>query len=286
MRVDAHMHFWRFDPAEYPWIGSEPVLRQDRLPADALGLLKSHDIDACVAVQARTTEGETTYLLELAAAFPWIRAVIGWTDLCDPLLPSRLAEWSADSRLAGFRYVLQHDPGAAELVSSAPFRAGVRALQQRSLLYELLVTVGQLAFMFDFCRANDEHWLVLDHLGKPDIRKRQLRTWIDRVVPIAKLPHVVCKLSGWITEANDAAGEFDGRHIEEYFDAALDLFGPERLMFGSDWPVCLLVSPYARTVQVVERWASKLSRSEQAMIWGANATRVYGIKDHLRTTGG
>lgn len=286
MRVDAHMHFWRFDPVEYPWIGSEPVLRQDRMPAEAHGLIKSHGFDACVAVQARTTAGETTFLLQLAAAFPWIRAVIGWTDLCDPRLPGRLDEWDDHARLAGFRCVLQHDPCAAELVSSTAFRAGVQALQQRSLLYELLVTVEQLGFMYDFCRANDAHWLVLDHLGKPDIRNRQLGVWVERVKPIARLPHVVCKLSGMVTEANDASGQLDERHIKEYLDAALDLFGPERLMFGSDWPVCLLVSPYPRTVQLMERWTSRLAPTEQAMIWGANATRVYGIKDHLRPTGG
>src|SRR3954469_20935375 len=218
MRVDAHMHFWRFDPVDYPWIGPEEVLRQDRLPAEAQGLLRSHGIEACVAVQARTTESETSFLLQLATAFPWIRAVIGWTDLCDPLLPGRLAESSEDSRLAGFRYVLQHDPGAAALVSSAPFRDGVQALQRRSLIYELLVTVEQLVFMLDFCRANDGHWLVLDHLGKPDFRNRQLRSWVERVKPIAKLPHVVCKLSGLVTEANDAAGQIDESHIKEYLD--------------------------------------------------------------------
>jgi L-fuconolactonase len=277
-RVDSHVHFWRFDPREYPWMSADMhVLMRDHLPTDLAPLMASKQIEACVAVQARMSEEETDFLLELARVHPRIAAVIGWADLRAADLGARLQRWAGSRSLAGLRHILQNDPGAGALLASADFRGGVRTLQDSSLVYEILISADQLPLVTDFCQALDRHWLVLDHLGKPDVRSRRLEPWIRDVAPLARLPHVVCKLSGIVTEANDAGGSFDESHLREYLDAALNLFGADRLMFGSDWPVCTLVASYARTTEIVENWAARLAPDDRDRIWGDTARRVYGL---------
>ena len=278
MRVDSHIHFWRFDPKEYGWMSADmQVLKRDRLPEDVRPLLTAAGIDSCVAVQARMSEQETDFLLELATRHPWIAAVIGWVDLRDEQLSRRLDRWAGSDRLIGFRHVLQNDPNARALVDSAAFRRGVALTQSRSMVYELLISAGQLPAVTDFSRCSDGHWLVLDHLGKPDIRNRQIATWRRDLAPLAALPHVVCKLSGLVTEANDANGKFDANHVRDYLDVALEMFGAQRLMFGSDWPVCLLVGSYAEVADVIERWSARLTASDREWIWGNTAAHVYGL---------
>jgi L-fuconolactonase len=278
MRVDSHIHFWRFDPREYPWMSADmQVLKRDRLPDDVRPLLDQAGIDGCVAVQARMSEPETDFLLDLALRYPWIVAVIGWVNLCDGQLARRLERWADHGKLSGFRHVLQGDPNAGALVSSAEFQRGVALIQSRKMIYELLVTADQFPAITPFTRKSDQHWLVLDHLGKPDIRNRRIDSWRQDLAPIAALPHVVCKLSGLVTEANDATGKFDADHLREYLDVALEMFGPQRLMFGSDWPVCLLVSEYAECADIIERWSSRLSAADREWIWGRTAAHVYGL---------
>ncbi|MFL6578325.1 MAG: amidohydrolase family protein [Povalibacter sp.] len=280
MRIDSHVHLWRFEADDYPWISAEmQSLKQDRLASDLRPLMLEQGIDACIAVQAREKEEETDSLLDLANDSPWIAAVIGWVDLTRDDISPRLEHWADVDRLRGFRYVLQNNPETPALVSSAAFLSGVRLLQNRSLVYEILISADQLKVMHPFCRALDDHWLVLDHLGKPDIRGRLLENWRRDVEPLARMPHVVCKLSGLVTEAADATGKFDESHLHEYLDAALELFGPDRILFGTDWPVCTLVSSYAETTRIIERWSSRLSPAEQASLWGNTAARVYGLKE-------
>lgn len=253
------------------------VLKRDRLPDDVRPLLDQAGIDSCVAVQARMIEPETDFLLDLAVRYRWIAAVIGWVNLCDEQLARRLERWAGYNKLIGFRHVLQGDPNAGALVSSAEFQRGVALIQSRKMIYELLVSADQFPAITPFTRKSDGHWLVLDHLGKPDIRNRQIESWRRDLAPIAALPHVVCKLSGLVTEANDASGKFDADHLRDYLDIALQTFGPQRLMFGSDWPVCLLVSEYAEVADIIERWSSRLSAADREWIWGRTAANVYGL---------
>ena len=280
MRIDSHVHLWRFEAEQYPWISTDMrSLKQDRLASDLRPLMVDQGIDACVAIQAREKEEETGFLLDLARKNPWIKAVVGWVDLTRDDISQRLDRWAGADQLRGFRYVLQNNPQTPTLVSSAAFLSGVRLLQNRSLVYEILISADQLKVMHSFCRALDDHWLVLDHLGKPDIRGRLLENWRRDVEPLARMPHVVCKLSGLVNEATDTQGKFDGEHIHEYLDVALELFGPDRIMFGTDWPVCTLVSSYAETTRIIERWSSKLSPAEQASLWSETGARVYGLND-------
>lgn len=277
-RIDSHVHLWKYDPRDYPWISSDmSSLQQDRLASDLRPLMIERNVDACVAIQARETETETDFLLDLSKRNAWIAAVIGWVDLTRYDIAPRLDRWSHD-RLRGFRYVLQNNPTAHALLGSAAFLSGVRLLQSRSLVYELLISADQLPQVHSFCRMRDEYWLVLDHLGKPNIRGRLLDSWKRDVAALADLPHVVCKLSGFLTEAADAAGKFDEAHLREYLDCALELFGPDRILFGTDWPVCTLVGSYSEATQIVERWSSKLTAAEQAKLWSQTAARVYRVK--------
>jgi L-fuconolactonase len=276
-RIDSHQHFWRYDPAEYAWIDAQMgVLRGDFLPSDLRPLLDAARIDRCIAVQARTTEQETDFLLALAAEHPWIAAVIGWVDLRSDDLQRHMERWSGARKLMGFRHILQ----AESIPPSGPdaaFSRGVAMLQKRELIYELLLRSPQLHAMADFCRAHDAYWLVLDHLGKPNIRDRGYADWRRDIEPIAALPHVVCKVSGMVTEAMDAKGIFTPEDLTMFLDTALELFGPERLMFGSDWPVCLLAAPYAQVAAIVEQWSAKLSAFERDALWGDTARCVYRL---------
>lgn len=277
IRIDSHQHFWRYDAAQYAWIDERmDVLRRDFLPPDLRPLLDAQQIDQCIAVQARTTDEETDFLLALADEYPWIAAVIGWVDLRADDVQRSVERWSGARKLAGFRHVLQ-----AELIPAdgpdAAFCQGVQVLQKRELVYELLLRSPQLHSMAGFCRAHDLYWLVLDHLGKPNIRDGGYAQWRRDLELVAALPHVVCKVSGMVTEAMDAKGAFKPEDLTAYLDATLELFGPERLMFGSDWPVCLLAAPYAQVAGIVEQWAAKLSGSERDALWSGTARRVYRL---------
>jgi L-fuconolactonase len=276
-RIDSHQHFWRYDAAEYAWIDEQMgVLRRDFLPPDLRPLLDEQKIDQCIAVQARTTDAETDFLLALADEYPWIAAVIGWVDLRADDVQRRVERWSGARKLAGFRHILQAEHIPADGPDAA-FCRGVQVLQKRELIYELLLRSPQLHAMAGFCRAHDSYWLVLDHLGKPNIRDRGYAQWRRDIEPIAALPHVVCKVSGMVTEAMDAKGAFEPEDLTMYLDAVLESFGPERLMFGSDWPVCLLAAPYAQVAGIVEQWAAKLSESERDALWSDTARRVYRL---------
>jgi L-fuconolactonase len=276
-RIDSHQHFWRYDPVEYDWIDAQMgVLRRDFLPPDLRPLLDAQRIDQCIAVQARTVDAETDFLLALAAEYPWIAAVIGWVDLRADDVERRVDRWSGARKLAGFRHVLQAEVIPADGPDAA-FCRGVATLQKRELIYELLLRSPQLHAMAEFCRVHDKYRLVLDHLGKPDIHGGGHAQWRRDLEPIAALPHVVCKVSGMVTEAMDANGAFNPDDLTVYLDTTIELFGPERLMFGSDWPVCLLAAPYAQVAGIVEQWSKRLSASERDALWGDTARRVYRL---------
>jgi L-fuconolactonase len=276
MKIDAHQHFWRYGAAGYPWIdASMKVLRRDWLPGDLLPLLDAQGIDRCIAVQARAGELETDFLLKLARQEARIAGVIGWVDLCADDLAQRLQQWEAAPNLLGFRHQLQDEADVPGFLENPRFRRGVRLLQRDARIYEVLVFARQLGSIPDFCAACDSHWLVLDHLGKPAIRDRDHRSWRRDLLPLAAMPHMICKLSGLVTEANP--GELSEADLASYLDTALELFGAERLMFGSDWPVCLLAASYAQVAEIIERWAGRLSEGEQQAVWGETARRVYGL---------
>ena len=276
LRLDAHQHFWRYDAAAYPWIGRDmSSLRQDFSPDDLRPLLDAGGFDGCIAVQARACTGETDQLLQLAKHYPWIRAVVGWVDLCARDLEPSLERWAQAPVLRGFRHQLQDESSPAEFIQSSEFQRGLATLQRRGLVYEVLVKARDLGAVTELCQQHDRHHLVLDHLGKPDVQAADLKAWARQLAPLAALPHVSCKLSGLITEAHWQ--DWQSAQLTPYLHVALELFGPERLMFGSDWPVCLLASDYSATCTLLDSLTSTLGPAQQAAIWGGTACRVYNI---------
>jgi L-fuconolactonase len=274
VRIDAHQHFWRFREAELPWVDeSMSALRRDFLPGDLHAELERNGVDGCIAVQARATLEETRWLLELSREHPFVRGVVGWVDLCGEDVDERLAEFADEPRFVGVRHLLQDEP-EDDYMLGAGFRRGLRALGRRGLAYDLLILPRHLPIARRLVEQLPEQRFVLDHLAKPRVRKGALEPWARDLRALAELPNVCCKVSGLVTEAADDWMRDD---FGPYLEAAFDAFGPERLLFGSDWPVCLVAAEYAQVLDIVERHASQLSPAEVAGIFGGNAARVYRL---------
>ncbi len=255
MQVDAHQHFWSFDPEQYPWIveGGLSALRRDFLPADLRPILDAHGVDATIAVQARQTVGETEWLLSLAATHPWIIGVVGWVDLAAGGVEesiARLRSLPGGERHAGLRHVIQDEPDG--FMDAQPFREGVRALGALDLTYDLLVFERQAEEAIRFCRDLDDQRIVLDHIGKPRIQDRAIEPWAAAMKELGTMPHVTVKLSGLVTEADWEHWTPDD--LRPYIDATLEAFGDGRVMFGSDWPVCTLAAEYGAVRAAAEPW--------------------------------
>eukprot|EP01037_Dinobryon_pediforme_P021151 gene21151-21943_t len=285
IRIDAHQHFWRYHAPDYPWIGKGMgILAQDHLPADLQPLLQAAGLQASIAVQARSGVAETRFLLALARHTPSIVGVVGWEDLAAADLDDRLAQWQ-DDKLVGWRHQVQDEADTQAFLEQADFNRGVALLQTQGYVYEVLVLQHQLPDTQAFCARHDRHWLVLDHLGKPALRdfatSDAAQRWKQQLNALAQLPHVVCKLSGLVTEADWRRGlqTSDIAHIRTCLDIALEAFGSQRLMFGSDWPVCLLAASYAEVARVVADWsASRLNSAQQQAVWGGTAAHCYDLK--------
>ena len=254
------------------------VLRQDFLPPALHAELRREGIDACIAVQARNTIAETDYLLSLAAGSPYIAGVIGWADLRADELEQCLERWQHQPALRGFRHTLQSEPDVDVYVNDGLFQRNLQHLQNGGYVYEVLVRGSQLAAAVALCGRHSAGWLVLNHLGKPAIRSDTHAEWARQLQPLREMPHVVCKLSGLVTETDMGAGGFEDRALWPYLDTALEVFGAQRLMFGSDWPVCLLAASYQRVARIVREWSTQLSAHEQAALWGGTAIQTYALK--------
>jgi L-fuconolactonase len=277
MRVDSHQHFWHFEQAAYPWIRpSMPVLRRDYLPDDLAPLLAADRIDATVAVQAQQTVDETRWLLDLADSHSTIRGVVGWAPLVDADVGSVLDELSQRPRLRGIRHILHDEPDDRYMLRD-DFNCGLARLVQYGLVYDILIFAKHLPWSIELVDRHPNQPFVVDHIAKPTITAARFdRAWADGLRALAERPHVTCKLSGVVTEVRDP--EWTPALLAPYVEAAIDAFGPGRLLFGSDWPVCLLRSEYAPWTAAVSSFIANLSSDEQRAIMGGNAERVYGLR--------
>ena len=276
MQIDAHQHFWSYTTAEYPWIGAGmDRLATDFLPADLEDVARPLGFTGSVAVQARQTVAESDWLLQLADANPFLRGVVGWVDLRSPAVSEELARLAAHDRFVGVRHVVQDEPDPRFLMGDA-FVQGLRALRPLGLTYDLLLFPHQLPAAIELTALLPDQPFVLDHLAKPLIRTGAMNPWQADFVRLADHPNVCCKLSGLVTEANWAA--WKPEDFRRYLDVALESFGPDRLMIGSDWPVCLLAADYAEAIDLVTTAIASLTPTEQAAIRGGTATRFYGLQ--------
>lgn len=276
--IDAHQHFWHYDPAEYGWIDeSLSALRRDFLPADVEGDMTAAGVHASIAVQARQTPEETRWLLELADRQPIIAGVVGWVDLQAPRVEEDLERLSRHPRLVGIRHIVQGEPDG--FLERPAFRRGVACLERYGLTYDILVYARQLPAAVTFARTLPRQRFVLDHLGKPAIGMNEYREWRRHFDQLAQLPNVCCKLSGLVTETDWSS--WMPAQLRPYIDAALESFGPSRLMIGSDWPVCLVAASYARVIDLVRDALGEYSIGEQQQILGGTAAEFFGVKGVL-----
>ena len=278
MRIDSHQHFWHYSPAEYPWIGAGMErLARDYLPTDLAPHLAAAGLSGSVAVQARQSLAETHWLLDLAAANPLVRGVVGWVDLRSEGVADELAEFSSDPKFVGVRHVVQDEPDPRFLLGDTLIR-GLRHLAPLSLTYDLLLYPHQLPAAAELAAILPEQPFVLDHLAKPRVRDgtaAALEPWRRDLEALARHANVSCKLSGLVTEA--AWQGWRRADFAPYLDVALDAFGPDRLMFGSDWPVCLLAAEYADVASLITDFIRPLAPADQEAILGGTAARFYGI---------
>jgi L-fuconolactonase len=277
MRIDSHQHFWRYSAEEYPWIGpGMECLARDHLPAELAAVAAESGIGRTVAVQARQSLEETHWLLELADEQPLIAGVVGWVDLRSPGVVAELARFADRPRLVGVRHVVQDEPDPRFLLGEA-FVRGLRTLRQFGLTYDLLVYPQQLPAAIEIARLLPEQPFVLDHLAKPQIKAGDIEEWRRDIRALAGRPNVCCKVSGLVTEA--AWKRWQRADFAPYLEAVLEAFGPERLMFGSDWPVCLLSAEYREVVGIVEDLFARLTPGERSAVWGGTAARFYGLSE-------
>ncbi|MDX1983155.1 MAG: amidohydrolase family protein [Bryobacteraceae bacterium] len=272
--IDAHHHLWQYSAAAYPWIGHDmAVLKQDFLPARLGREMTAAGVEGAVTVQARQTLEETQWLLEMAGANDFLMGVVGWVPLADPDCAVHLERFAPHPKLKGVRHVVQDEPDD-DFILGAGFQRGVGLLRQFSLVYDILIYERHLPQSIRFVDAHPHQVFVLDHIAKPRIGDGAISPWRENLRELARRPHVYCKISGMATEARRGWTPDD---LRPYFDAALEAFGPHRLMFGSDWPVLLLAGEYAPWAATVREWIRPLSQSEQRRILRETAISAYRL---------
>jgi L-fuconolactonase len=272
--VDAHHHFWRYDPVQYGWIGDSMArLRRDFLPADLEKEIKPVGVDAVVSVQARQIVEETEQLLKYAEGNAFIAGVVGWVPLVDPGVEKDIERFAARPKLKAMRHVLQDEDASYMLRDD--FNRGVAALARHGLAYDVLIYERQLPQAIELVDRHPGHRFILDHIAKPRIREGELEPWRANLRRLAERPNVWCKVSGMVTEADFKA--WTEAQLQPYLEATLEAFGPRRLMLGSDWPVCLAACEYGRWVSIVRRFAGRLSKAEQERVLGGTAAEAYRL---------
>ncbi len=275
MKIDSHQHFWKYNAVRHSWITHEmSVLKRDFMPENLDEELRANGIDATIAVQADQSEEETLFLLQLAGRNASIAGVVGWIDLCSPRAAKRMRFFAQFEKLRGFRHIAQDEHDDRFLVQD-DFVRGIACLRQFDLTYDILIYPEQLPAALELVAQFPEQRFVIDHMAKPEIKTKSRSGWAVLIQNIAANRNVYCKLSGLVTEA-------DWRHWKKedfwpYLDVVFDAFGPGRLMFGSDWPVCLLAGSYQQVLQIIEEYLQDCQADIKEKIFGGNAAQFYRL---------
>ncbi len=275
MTIDSHHHFWKYSASEYGWIDDNMArIRRDFLPADLEKEIRAAGIDGVVSVQARETVEESDALLGFADRRAFIKGVVGWVPLIDPAVGDELDRLRANPKFRGVRHVLQGEPDDRYMLRE-DFDRGVGMLAGRNLVYDILIFERHLPQTLQLVDRHPNQVFVLDHIAKPRIRDNMLSPWQSRIVELAHRPNVYCKVSGMVTEADYKT--WTPQQLKPYFDTVISAFGPKRVMFGSDWPVCLVACEYGRWAELVRGWVAELSADEQQRVMGDTAIEAYGL---------
>jgi L-fuconolactonase len=276
MKIDSHQHFWNYNPREYNWItGRMSVLKRDFLPEDLYKELSAHDFDGSIAVQARQNLEETEWLIKLAEQHDFIKGVVGWLDIQSPKFKHQLEKYSRRNKLVGIRHVVQDETDDRFMLRSE-FIEGIRLLENYDLVYDILIFEKQLPATIELVSRFPNQRFVLDHIGKPKISYTILEPWKSLIKELAQYPGISCKVSGMVTEAD--WNNWKKEDLLPYLDTVFEVFGPERIMFGSDWPVCTVVASYEDVVQIVSDYLDQFSDEDQKNIFGNNAQQYYHLK--------
>lgn len=275
MIIDTHHHFWNYDPVEYDWIDDEmSVIRQNFLPDQLQKTLAQADVQGVVSVQARQSLEETDWLLRMAAENDFIKGIVGWVPLAAKNVDEILEKYASDKWLKGVRHVIQGEPDP-EFILRKDFNRGISLLKNYNLVYDILITENQLPNTIRFVDQHPEQLFVLDHMAKPKIKINEIDAWKQNLAELSKRENVSCKISGMVTEANYKT--WTEAQLQPYFDVVLEAFGPSRLMFGSDWPVCLVATNYVGWLNQVKKAILGFSLMERDQILSENALNVYQL---------
>lgn len=272
--IDSHQHFWKYDPIRDAWITDDMrVIQKDFYPQDLFPILKQNGITGCVSVQASQSEEETHFLLSFADQHDFIKGVVGWVDLRSDNLRDRLQYFTTFKKLKGFRHVVQGEPKGFLL--NEKFIRGVRMLADVGFTYDLLIYHHQLEEALQFVGRLPEVKIVIDHLAKPSIKTGEKTHWELNMAAMATYKNVYCKVSGMVTEADWYT--WKPEHFFPYLDELFESFGPERLLYGSDWPVCLVAASYEKQLSIVQQYLSTFSEHEKQLVMGENARKFYNL---------
>lgn len=276
-KIDAHQHFWKYNQQDFAWITDDMhVIQKDFLPDDLLPIYQQHNIDGCVAVQVNQSEEENLFFLNLADQFDFIKGIVGWIDLPAVNIEERLAFFSKHKKIKGFRHILQGETNRA-LMLEEKFLNGISQLKKFNYTYDILIYTDQLQYALEFVQKFPDQLFVIDHLAKPLIKQQEIEDWKKSIQQFKSFENVYCKISGMVTEAD--WNNWSNQTFKPYIDVVAETFGTNRIMFGSDWPVCLVAANYDEMFAVVENYFSSFSKDEQGKFFGENAIRFYNLKD-------
>ncbi|WP_419212005.1 amidohydrolase family protein [Maribacter sp. X9] len=278
MVIDSHQHFWIYHPKHQEWITDDmSLIQNDFLPTDLESLLSTNGVDGCIAVQADQSYEETDFLIHLADQHSFIKGVVGWVDLCSEDIDETLKEYAKNYHFKGVRHVLQAEQDS--FFSNEKFKNGIGRLAKYGLTYDILIYHHQLNQAIELVSQFPNQKFVLDHIGKPNINKSEIETWSENIGTLSKFPNVYVKVSGLVTEADWKNWEY--HEMVPYLDIIFEAFGVNRIMFGSDWPVCLLASDYSTVKGIVQDYIERFDVEQQKMIMGSTALDFYGITNKI-----
>ena len=274
-RIDAHQHFWIYEKARHSWINDEMhLIQKDFMPADLQPVLQQNNIDGCILVQVDQTEEENTFQLHNANSFDFIKGVVGWVDLQSDSVEKQLQYYQQFEKMKGFRHILQGEKDRALMLKPA-FKNGISLLNNYNYTYDILIFPDQLQFALEFVRSFPNQRFVIDHLAKPYIKDKKIDQWRSDMLQLKTCENVYCKISGMVTEA-----DWHNWKTEDFFpylDVVVETFGTKRIMFGSDWPVCLVAASYEKMIAIVQQYLSSFSQDEQNDFFGNNAIKFYNL---------
>jgi len=275
--IDSHHHFWHYDPVNYAWIDERmKVIQRDFLPEHFKPVLEENGVTGTIVVQADSSVAETHFLLEKAAENDFIKGVVGWIDLCSETLEKKLDALAHETKLVGFRHIVQGEENPL-FVLDPKFRRGLEIIFERGYTYDLLIYPHQLISALELIRHFPNHPIVIDHIAKPYIARGYVDGWAVMMREIARYDQVFCKVSGMVTEAE--WNTWEPSDIKPYLDVVTDCFAPERLMYGSDWPVLNVAGNYEQVIDLVLKYIESWPEEDQRQIMGETARSFYLSKD-------